>query len=242
MLKNIRKLNTRLCLTYILACTIFLGSQAVMFESNTIKASAQECSKNKVEVETIEVVQLNTYAAPEIITVATAIRTATDLVPAELNISEEVVEEVDPNLVTVNPVDIAENVEDIVIKHTSYIAENYVPESPLTDKELDLLARVIHAESGNQDEKGKRLVADTVLNRMAYNNADIHSIVYADGQFSTAPILYNADNTPTEEELQIAFEESISQIDYEVYYFRTGHYHACGHPAFQWGAHYFSNV
>lgn len=230
MLKNIRKLNTRLCLTYILACMLLLTSQAVMFSKNTIKASAQEyVSKNQVEVETIEIKQSNMYAEAPI----TIVNTVTTLVPAEENISNDVP--------TVNPVDIAENVEDAVIEHASYIAENYVPESPLTDEELDLLARVIHAESGNQDEKGKRLVADTVLNRMTFNNADIRSIVYADGQFSTAPYLYNSDNTPTEDELQIAYEESIEQIDYEVYYFRTGHYHTCGTPAFQWGAHYFNN-
>ena len=228
MLKNIRKLNTRLCLTYILACTIMLTSQAIMFSKNTIKASAQEyAGKNQVEVETIEVKQSYTYAEAAPVVLSTA------LVPAEENISNDVP--------TVNPVDIAENVEDAVIEHASYIAENYVPESPLTDEELDLLARVIHAESGNQDEKGKRLVADTVLNRMAFNNADIRSIVYADGQFSTAPYLYSSDNTPTEDELRIAYEESIEQIDYEVYYFRTSYYHACGTPAFQWGAHYFSN-
>ena len=227
MLQNTRKLNTRLYIGYILVCSLFLSTQTFMFNTSTIKASAQEY--NKVEVETIEIKQSYMLAeAPEVVVIENT------LVPAEEIISNDVP--------TVNPVDIAGNVEDAVIEHASYIAENYVPESPLTDEELDLLARVIHAESGNQDEKGKRLVADTVLNRMAYNDASIRAIVYAEGQFSTAPILYNADNTPTEEELQIAFEESISQIDYEVYYFRTGHYHACGHPAFQWGAHYFSNV
>lgn len=237
MLKNVRKLNTRLCLAYIAAALIFLSSQAIMFGTNTIQASAQECSKNKVEVETIEIVQPNKYAAPNVLTVTSSVLTVTELVPSE------VISEVDSDLVLVNPVDIVKNVEDSVIEEATYIAENYVPESPLTDEELDLLARVIHAESGNQDEKGKRLVADTVLNRMAHNNTDIHSIVYAKDQFSTAPILYNADNTPTEEELQIAYEESISQINYEVYYFRTGHYHEnLGTPAFQWGAHYFSNI
>ena len=229
MLKNIRKLNTRLCLTYMFACIIVLTSQAFMFNKNTIKASAEEyVSKNQVEVETIEIKQSNKYTAAPI----EVVNTVTTLVPAEETISNDVP--------TVNPVDIAENVEDAVVEHASYIAENYVPESPLTDEELDLLARVIHAESGNQDEKGKRLVADTVLNRMTFNNADIRSIVYADGQFSTAPYLYNSDNTPTEDELRIAYEESIEQINYEVYYFRADHYHDCGTRAFQWGAHYFS--
>ncbi len=227
MLKTIRQLNTKLYIAFIVVCAISIFVQ--MFSVNTVKASAQESLKyqpSKIEVETVEVQDIHRMAEP------TTIEYTTELLPRE--IYEEVT--------TVNPSDILSNVEDTVMEHVNYIAENYEPESPLTDEELDLLARVIHAESGNQDEKGKRLVADTVLNRMAYNNADIHSIIYADGQFSTAPILYNADNTPTEEELQIAFEESISQIDYEVYYFRTGHYHACGHPAFQWGAHYFSNV
>lgn len=225
MLQNTRKLNTRLYIGYILVCSLFLSTQTFMFNTNTIKASAQEY--NKVEVETIEIKQSYMLAeAPEVVVIENT------LVPAEENISNDVP--------TVNPVEVASNIEDNIIETAAYIAENYVPESPLTEEELELLARVVHAESGNQDEEGKRLVADTVLNRMAYNNASVRAIVYAEGQFSTAPSLMNARNTPTEDELKIAYEESISQLNYEVYYFRTGYYHSYGTPAFKHGAHYFN--
>lgn len=225
MLKMIRQLNTKLYITFIIVCSISIFVQ--MFSVNTVKASAQESIKyqpSKIEVETVEVKDIHRMAEP------TTIEYTTELLPNE--IYEEVT--------TVNPSNILSNVEDTVLEHVNYIAENYEPESPLSESDIELLARAIHAESGNQDEKGKRYVADVVLNRMRYWNASVHDILYADSQFSTAPYLMDSSNTPTEEELQIAREESVCQLDYEIYYFRTKYYHSYGTPKFQHGAHYFS--
>ena len=218
MFKNIRKLNTVSYICCIIACFILASSHFLTTKTCVVKASAKELDKIQVEehVQTIE--YSKTYSGPPTITVNT----------------------LQNNLLT--PTDIAENVIESVDDMTEDIIENYEPESPLTEDEIELLARVIHAESGNQDEIGKRLVADVVLNRMTEYEANLHDIVYADNQFSTAPYLYNSSNNPTEEELNIAKEESIEQYNYEVGYFKLGSYHTYGTPAFIHGAHYFNNL
>lgn len=218
MFKNIRKLNTVSCICCIIVCFILASSHFLTTKTCMIKASARKLDKIQVEehVQTIE--YSKTYSGPPTIMVNT----------------------LQNNLLT--PTDIAENVIESVDDMTEDIIENYEPESPLTEDEIELLARVIHAESGNQDEIGKRLVADVVLNRMTEYEANLHDIVYAENQFSTAPYLYSSSNNPTEEELNIAKEESIEQYNYEVGYFRLGSYHPYGTPAFIHGAHYFNNL
>ena len=51
---------------------------------------------------------------------------------------------------------------------------------------MELLAQLIHAEAGNQDIDGKRLVADVVLNRVdaGFEN-NIEAVIYQSGQFSS---------------------------------------------------------
>ena len=229
MLTNIQKLNTKLCLMYVTSYIMILILPIVVFNTNIIKASAEECSENVVEVEINEQFNIDKQLN---------IDESINKIPNETLITDDTID----NNSIVNPADMAEIVENSVICTATEIADTYKPQSPLSDKDIELLARVIHAEAGNQDETGKRLVADTVLNRMDDKNDSMHDIVYAPGQFSTVPVLYTSGNTPTEDEYRIAFEESISRINYDVYYFRTGHYHNCGTPAFKEGAHYFSTL
>ena len=63
--------------------------------------------------------------------------------------------------------------------------------APITAEEREIIARVVHLEANNQPFEGQQAVAEVVLNRRAAGNfADsVHDVVYAPGQFSTAPIL-----------------------------------------------------
>lgn len=114
----------------------------------------------------------------------------------------------------------------------------------LDAEEVELLARLIHAEAGNQDVIGKRLVADTVLNRVDSDvfPSNIHDVIYQPGQFSTASYLYSSVNAVTEEEFEIARDELIDRYNHDVLFFRTGYYHSCGTPLFQYGDHFFSSL
>lgn len=63
--------------------------------------------------------------------------------------------------------------------------------APVTAAEFDLIARVVYAESNTESIEGQQAVAEVILNRRAAGNfADnIYDVVYAPGQFSTAPML-----------------------------------------------------
>lgn len=109
--------------------------------------------------------------------------------------------------------------------------------------ELEQLAILVYAEAGNQDELGKRYVADVVLNRMDDEDFPdtIEGVIHQDKQFSC--ILdgnyAKAEWNVTEDCFQIALDEYESRTDSEIEYFRTEHY-GTGVPAFKHGDHYFS--
>jgi len=111
-----------------------------------------------------------------------------------------------------------------------------------TDPDVDLLARVIYWEAGNQDNFGKRLVADVVLNRVNDQGDTfpdtIREVVYQPGQFAVTNNLYSVD--PPEECYQIAIEEMVDQVDWDVLWFNCRDYLPFGEEAFQYGDHYFS--
>lgn len=114
----------------------------------------------------------------------------------------------------------------------------------VTDEELELMARLVHAEAGNQDLYGRRLVADVILNRVESDSFpnNIHDVIYETNQFSTASYLYSNTNTPTEDDYEAVRLELESRVDTEVYFFRTDYYHSFGTPLYIHGDHYFSTL
>ena len=110
-------------------------------------------------------------------------------------------------------------------------------ETVLELKDIYLMAKVVHAEAGNQDMVGKRLIADVILNR--YYSEDfpdtIEGVVYQTGQFATESL-----DTYTEWDLEAVYYEINARIDTDVLYFRTGKFHGHGTPLYQHNAHYFS--
>ena len=109
-------------------------------------------------------------------------------------------------------------------------------EFELTQDEMELLARLVHAEAGNQDQVGKRLVVDVVLNRMLDDSfpSTIGGVIYQGGQFCKPSGFY------TESDMEAVILECERRIDTQVLWFRTGSYHSYGTPICQHGAHYFS--
>lgn len=112
----------------------------------------------------------------------------------------------------------------------------------ITEDEIELLARLVFAEAGNQDIIGKRYVVDIVLNRIGSETFPntIEEVIYQKGQFSTASYLYSSRIQPTEEDYQIVLEELENIYNTEVIYFRTGYYHSYGTRLFKHGDHYFN--
>lgn len=117
-----------------------------------------------------------------------------------------------------------------------YVASAQGKTAELTEPEIELLARLVHAEAGNQDPIGKRLVADVILNRIDSDRFpdNLTDVVTAAGQFTEPATSY------TDSDMDAVKQELGGRLDENVLYFRTGYYHKHGTPAYQHGAHYFS--
>lgn len=117
-----------------------------------------------------------------------------------------------------------------------YVASAQGKTAELTESEIELLVRLVHAEAGNQDPIGKRLVADVILNRIDSDRFpdNLTDVVTAAGQFTEPATSY------TDSDMDAVKQELGGRLDENVLYFRTGYYHKHGTPAYQHGAHYFS--
>ena len=109
-------------------------------------------------------------------------------------------------------------------------AKEYSPEDVI------IIGKVTQHEAGNQSELGKRLVIDTILNRVEspeFPNTVI-DVVNQPGQYCS-PSKYPPDGI-----YQLVAEEMINRTDDRVLWYRTKRYHSYGDPIIQEGAHYFS--
>lgn len=137
-------------------------------------------------------------------------------------------------------------VEVKVIKNEAPLPEpTYYPQQDevLQQDDVELLALVTIAEAEGECEEGKRLVIDTVLNRVdsTYFPNTIYDVIYQANQFSS---MWNgrADRcVVTDEVRQLVEKEMQSRYNTEVMFFNAGHYSTYGTPMFQLGGHYFSS-
>lgn len=108
--------------------------------------------------------------------------------------------------------------------------------------ELELMARVVEAEAGNQSLLGKRLVVDTILNRVdhpAFPDT-VKEVVYQEGQFATVKSGAIYTVSPTQETMTAVIMERAHRTETNVIYFNCGKYPAYGEPYEKVGDHYFS--
>lgn len=126
-------------------------------------------------------------------------------------------------------------------------AEKPVPEETpavsVSQEEIELLALCVMAEAEGECEYGQRLVIDVVLNRVddPHFPDTIYDVIYQKNQFAGMYGDRIARCYVKEELVQLVREELENRTNYDVVFFRTGHYHSYGVPMFQVGAHYFSS-
>lgn len=113
----------------------------------------------------------------------------------------------------------------------------------LTDEEIELIALVTMAEAEGECEEGKRLVIDTILNRVEsiYFPNTVYDVVYQPDHFSS---MWNEriDKCYVDEDIcQFVREEAEDRLNYEVVFFTAGGYGRYGEPMFQVGNHYFGS-
>lgn len=116
------------------------------------------------------------------------------------------------------------------------------PAPAVPDDTLRLLAKLIYAESNNQEEYGRRLVCDVVLNRVDHPAFEdtISGVIYEKNQFSVVGDGALDKAEVTEDNLRIAREELASRTNSEVLFFTSEGYSAYGTPWKQVQDHYFS--
>lgn len=118
------------------------------------------------------------------------------------------------------------------------IKENYI-----SQEDIELIALVTMAEAEGEPEEGKRLVIDTILNRVDSDHFPdtVYDVIYQPNQFTS---MWNGrtDRCEVREDfVELVKEELESRYNYDCVFFRTTHYSQYGVPMFQVGHHYFSS-
>ena len=113
---------------------------------------------------------------------------------------------------------------------------------PYSEEEIDLIALVTMAEAEGEPEEGKRLVIDTILNRVddPHFPDTVYEVIYQPNQFAC---MWNgrADCCSVLADIrELVLQEMTERTNSDVAFFRTGRYSAYGSPLFKVGHHYFS--
>ena len=110
------------------------------------------------------------------------------------------------------------------------------------DEQIELLARCVESEAGNQSQLGKRLVADVILNRVESEDFPdgIEGVINQKGQFSVVSNGSIDKAVPSAETWEAVAMEMNRRIDENILYFKAGSYPAYGEPVCQVDKHFFS--
>lgn len=113
----------------------------------------------------------------------------------------------------------------------------------IEEGEKELLACLVWAEARGEDQMGKQLVVDVVLNRVDSPSfpSTITEVIYQRNQFSpvTDGNLRKAFSNVTQECYEAVATELESRTDSEILYFTAGGYGRYGTPAYRSGNHWF---
>lgn len=124
------------------------------------------------------------------------------------------------------------------------------PEPQFNMEEVKLLALLMLCEAEGESEYGRRLVIDTVLNRVdsdRFPNTITDVIYQKSGRYVQYEPMYSNRQyqvTIKDSDIELVKSELLKRTNYEVTYFRTGRY--TGGPyvygLFKEGHHYFSAI
>ena len=107
-----------------------------------------------------------------------------------------------------------------------------------TPSDIVMIGKVVQHEAGNQSELGKRLVIDTILNRVdseGFPNT-VEGVIKQPGQYCS-PKKY-----PPDDIYRLVAEELYFRTNPRVLWYRTRKFHTYGVPIVQEGSHYFSGI
>lgn len=154
--------------------------------------------------------------------------------------AREIIQEVKVAVVEEHEMDSVVVVSEEPVFVKEVIAE---PEYSLTDAEIDLIARITMAEAEGESEEGRRLVIDTILNRVDHARFPdtVEGVIYQKNQF-TCVTNGRLDRCYVKDEIvELVKEELVNRTNYEVMFFTSGKYGKYGKALFVEGNHYFSS-
>lgn len=155
------------------------------------------------------------------------------------------------NNLDVNPGIIAVQEEEptpapmVMARYVEVVGDAYPSEPSMSQEDIELIALITMAEAEGECEEGKRLVIDTILNRvdseLSYFPDTVHDVIYQKNAFEA---VWNGriDRCYVDEDIcELVREELESRTNYDVMYFTAGAYGKYGTPMFAVGNHYFSS-
>ncbi len=132
-------------------------------------------------------------------------------------------------------------VEPVIEKETPAAgAEEDVQEDQPDYGELDLLYRTVQAEGYTMGFKGMRLITDAILNLSRDRGCSVYETLTS-GAYTVVNTGQIWRQNLYEETIAAVNAELGGQIDYDIKYFRTNHFHGFGTPCFAYGNVYFSS-
>ena len=118
------------------------------------------------------------------------------------------------------------------------------PEISMSKNDMKLIAQMTMAEAEVESEYGQRLVIDTILNRVDSSTFPdtVYDVLYQPYQFSSIKDGRFARCHVKKELYELVVEEVHNRTNYDVIFFRTGHYSKYGTPLFKEDSHYFNSL
>ena len=112
----------------------------------------------------------------------------------------------------------------------------------ITMDDAVLIAKLVLAEAEGEPEMGKRLVIDTVLNRLESEDFPntVYDVVYQPYHYDPAWDGRIELFSELDDAFKLVVDEIHNRTNSEVLYFRTNKFHEFGTPMEQVGNHYFS--
>lgn len=113
-----------------------------------------------------------------------------------------------------------------------------------TMDDIYMIARICVSEAEGEPELGKRLVIDTILNRVDHEKFpnSVMDVVFQKGQY-TCTTNGRLDRCDVREDfVELVIDEMNNRTNSDVIFFRTTRYSDYGNPLFQVCCHYFSGL
>lgn len=106
---------------------------------------------------------------------------------------------------------------------------------------IEILAKCVESEAGNQGLMGKRFVVDVILNRIDSETFpdDALAVISQRGQFSVWSSGKIHRTEPSEETYEAIRLELEHRTDDKILFFASGNFNKCCVPAYRHGDHYF---